>query len=156
MLTRTSELAIQALLVLGLEGSGEPTPPRYLAERLDCSPSYLAKILGMLVKARLLRSYRGAKGGVALARPAAEITLLRVVEACQGMLTASYCRPVDVPGYPVCAFHEAMADVHQATVAALDRWTLADLLARPSSPATGDGVPCKMHRLAAITVAGAS
>jgi Rrf2 family protein len=146
MLTRTTETAIRALLVLGLEGAAGPTPPRRLAERLDCSPSYLAKILGMLVKARLLRSFRGARGGVRLARPAEEITLLAVVEACQGMLTADYCRPVDLPGYPVCAFHQAMADVHRATVAALTRCTLADLLARPAPgrPAAS-GPPCKLH-----------
>jgi Rrf2 family protein len=155
MLTRTSEIAVQALLVLGLESAGEPASPRQLAERLDCSPSYLAKVLGMLVKARLLRSFRGARGGVRLARPADEITLLAVVEACQGLMAANYCRSIDVPGYPVCAFHQAMADVHRATVGALSRWTLADLLAQPAPgrPATG-GPPCKMHRATAPAAAG--
>jgi Rrf2 family protein len=146
MLTGTTETAIRALLALGLEGSGEPLPPRRLAARLHCSPSYLAKILGTLAKAGLLRSVRGARGGVLLARPAAEITLLAAVEACQGMVVGDYCRSVDLPGVAVCAFHRAMAEVHRATVAALARWTLADLLADPvgDRPAAG-GPPCKMR-----------
>lgn len=145
MITRTSELAILALVVLGLESEGEPLSPRQLGERLEGSQSYLAKVLGMLVKAGLLRSFRGAKGGVLLARSPEEIRLLDVVEACQGLLVGNYCRALDHPGFPVCAFHQAMADVHRATVEALSRWTLADLLEQPTPgrlPASGP--PCKM------------
>lgn len=148
MMTRTSELALQALLVIGLEGDGEPLSPRQLADKLDCSQSYLAKVLGMLVKAGLLRSYRGAKGGVVLARPAEQVQLLHVVEACQGMLVANYCRSIEgAPDFPVCAFHRAMEDVHRATVEALSRWTLGDLLAQPTPGRIPDdgGPPCKMR-----------
>lgn len=147
MITRTSELALRALVVLALEGGDEPVSPRRLAERLDCSPSYLAKVLGMLVKAGLLRSFRGAKGGVLPARPAESVTLRDVVEACQGLLVANYCREIDLSDVPVCAFHRAMDDVHRATVEALARWTLADLLEQPTPgrKPPGDGPPCKMR-----------
>lgn len=147
MITRTSELAIQSLVVLGLDDGDEPLSPRQLGERLGCSHSYLAKVLGMLVKADLLQSFRGAKGGVLPARPPEEITLRDVVEACQGLLVGNYCRQLDDPGFPVCAFHEAMEDVHRATVDALSRWTLADLLARPTPgrKPPDDAPPCKMR-----------
>lgn len=147
MLTRTSELAVQALLVIGLEGAEEPLSPRQLADKLGCSQSYLAKVLGMLVRAGLLRSYRGAKGGVLLAREASEVTLLHVVEACQGMLVANYCRSIEgAPDFPVCAFHRAMEDVHRATVEALSRWTLAHLLENPvPGRMPRGGPPCKMR-----------
>lgn len=146
MITRTSEMAIQAMLVIGLESRGEPLSPRKLAARLGCSKSYLAKVLGMLARADLLRSFRGAKGGVLLGRPPEEIQLLHVVEACQGLLVGNYCRAIDAPGVGVCAFHEAMADVHRSTVQALSRWTLADLLERPTPGREAEaGPPCKMR-----------
>lgn len=145
MITRTSELAILALLVLGLESDGEPLSPRQLGERLEGSQSYLAKVLGMLVKAGLLRSFRGARGGVLLARPPEEISVLDVVEACQGLLVGNYCRAINSSGVATCAFHLAMEDVYRATREALTRWTLADLMRRPTPARLGDeGPPCKM------------
>jgi len=45
---------------------------------------YLLKILQQLVRANVLRSKRGPRGGFFLARPAEEITLLQVIEAVDG------------------------------------------------------------------------
>lgn len=49
-----------------------------LAEETGISPSFLSKVLQQLTAAGLLDSARGRKGGVALARPAEEITLFDV------------------------------------------------------------------------------
>jgi Rrf2 family protein len=45
---------------------------------------YLLKILQQLVRANVLRSKRGPRGGFFLARSADEITLLQVIEAVDG------------------------------------------------------------------------
>jgi Rrf2 family protein len=45
---------------------------------------YLLKILQQLVKANILRSKRGPRGGFSLARPVKKITLLQVIEAVDG------------------------------------------------------------------------
>ena len=45
---------------------------------------YLLKILQQLVRANVLRSKRGPRGGFFLARPAETITLLEVIEAVDG------------------------------------------------------------------------
>ena len=45
---------------------------------------YLLKILQQLVKANVLRSKRGPRGGFFLARPAENITMLKIVEAVDG------------------------------------------------------------------------
>ena len=45
---------------------------------------YLLKILQQLVRANVLRSKRGPRGGFFLARPSETITLLEVIEAVDG------------------------------------------------------------------------
>ena len=145
MLTGTSELALRALIVIGLDETGEPLSPNELSEVLECSPSYLAKVLRSLVRARILESFRGARGGVLLALPPEEVTLLDVTEASQGVLVRNYCRDIDVGDVPVCAFHRAMQEVRDATTRILSRWTLADLLERPVPGVEIPGpVRCKM------------
>jgi Rrf2 family protein len=145
MLTQTSELSLRALLVLALGEFDAPVSPRELAGRLRCSPTYLAKTLGLLTRAGILHSVRGAHGGVLLARSPESIELLDVVEACQGFLVANYCRSLDAFPGQTCAFHRAMKEIHETSVAMLRRWTLADLVADPLRRGP-DGQPsgCKM------------
>jgi Rrf2 family protein len=131
MLTRTTELAIKTVIYVGLEGRGRPLSPKQIAESLDCSPSYLAKTTNLLVKAGVLRSLRGIKGGVVLAKDPEQINLLEIVEACQGLLIGNYCQELARPG-EVCAFHQAMKDLHQATLRILSGCTLKELLASPA------------------------
>src|SRR5690606_17826162 len=108
MLTQTSESALKALIYLVHYGGTEPVPPREIAEHVGASPSYMAKITRMLVKSNILRSHRGALGGVSLSRPASEITLLEIVGACQGLMIGNYCHGIADHLLPVCAFHEDM------------------------------------------------
>ena len=49
---------------------------------------YLLKILQQLVKANILRSKRGPRGGFSLARPPQKITLLQVIEAVDGPMVS--------------------------------------------------------------------
>jgi len=145
MLTQTTELAVKTLVLLALEGDDHPVSPSYLAERLDCSKSYLAKTLRTLVAAGILRSIRGARGGVVLEHSPQEISLLAVVEACQGMLVGDYCREAGDPRV-VCSFHRAMKQLHTVVVETLKSWTLQDLLAHPAKPdLEADGLNCRMR-----------
>jgi Rrf2 family protein len=56
-------------------------------------PSFTAKILRQLVKSGLLNSARGVNGGFGLARPAAEINLLDIVEGIEGSIQLTDCVP---------------------------------------------------------------
>lgn len=131
MLTHTSEIAIRSLIYLGMKGQDGPIPPHEIAERMGCSPSYLAKVMGQLVKAGILRSHRGPQGGMTLARDSKEINLLEIVEAVQGLMIANYCQAIGDEIGPVCAFHRAMWDVRRSMMDAMRRWRLADLLMTP-------------------------
>ncbi|MBI4890656.1 MAG: Rrf2 family transcriptional regulator [Acidobacteria bacterium] len=144
MLGKTSLSAIRALLLLGQKGADEYWSPRRVAEELGESPTYMAKIFRQMVKAGILAAERGAKGGVRLARPKEEITLLDVVQACQGIIVGSYCRS-SRPRSAYCNFHLAALELHEAIGGVLERWTLAALLEKTHAGGRGEaGAPCLM------------
>jgi len=55
-----------------------------VSKQYDIPLEYLLKILQQLVRANVLHSKRGPRGGFTLARPAKKITLLQVIEAVDG------------------------------------------------------------------------
>jgi len=144
MLTRTTVAGINALICIANSDRDRPVPPREIAEKIDASASYMAKIAGLLVKADIARSHRGTQGGITLARRPSDIALLEIVEACQGKVLANYCD--DAPNIDdVCSFHRAMIELHDATLKVLSRWTLADLAERPHPTGTLLGIDaCRM------------
>jgi Rrf2 family protein len=60
-----------------------------VAERYKVPLEYLLKIMQNLVKARILKSKRGPKGGFKLMRPLDKITMLQIIEAIDGPITFS-------------------------------------------------------------------
>jgi len=55
-----------------------------ISKKYDIPLEYLLKILQQLVRANVLRSKRGPRGGFSLARPPRKITMLQIVEAVDG------------------------------------------------------------------------
>ena len=62
------------------------------------------KLMGQLAASGLLTSARGASGGFALARPAAEISLADIVEAVEGPIALTMCSDSNN--------HECILDAH--------------------------------------------
>ena len=133
MLTKTSVMAVRLLVHLGLSGEGKRASLRQVAHELRVSPTYLIKIGRRLVRAGILRASRGAGGGVSLNQAPADITLLAIVEACQGPTLGDFCRHSD-DHRKVCGLHRAGAELHAAITGTLRRWTLKSLL-RHAEPA---------------------
>lgn len=149
MLGKTSISAIRALLFLAQQERNGWWSPRRLAAELGESPTYLAKILRQLVKAGILEVTRGVRGGVRLLRQPREITLLDVVEACQGAIVGDYCRS-GRPSAQVCSFHRAALELHTAIEGVLGRWTLGRLLEKPEArPGGNSAIPCLMQGVTA-------
>ncbi len=144
MISKTSEIAVKALIYIALHNGNEPLSPKVLAESIGESPSYMSKITGFLAKAGILRSHRGVSGGVTLMKTPEEISLLEIVEACQGKILGTYCEECTELDL-VCSYHQAMFEVYNATIEVLKRWTLADLADKPHpSHKIADTVKCKM------------
>ena len=55
-----------------------------IAKEYDIPLEYLLKILQQLVRANILRSKRGPRGGFSLAKPVKKITMLQIIEAVDG------------------------------------------------------------------------
>jgi Rrf2 family protein len=58
-----------------------------VSKQYDIPLEYLLKILQQLVRANVLRSKRGPRGGFCLAKPTNKITMLEVIEAVDGPVT---------------------------------------------------------------------
>jgi Rrf2 family transcriptional regulator, nitric oxide-sensitive transcriptional repressor len=145
VINKTSVLALRALLVIAREKPGSVIPPRTIAANLNESPAYMAKVLRLLVKAGILRAERGTKGGVFLNRPTSEISMLAIVQACQGAIVGGYCQ--EIPDLrSTCSFHRAAVELEQAVAQVLSRWNLAHL---ERIPAPVGRLPGTLHCLIA-------
>ncbi|HAS52909.1 MAG: hypothetical protein A2X56_12865 [Nitrospirae bacterium GWC2_57_13] len=90
-ITREGDYGIRSVLYLARQPLKKVSFVNEISEEYKIPRSFLAKILQKLVKAKLIRSYRGVKGGFSLARPAKEISMLDVLEAIEGRLALNIC-----------------------------------------------------------------
>jgi len=153
MLTGTTLAAIRMLVYLTQCDPKTPVSPRKVAEAIEESPTYLAKVANILTKAGIVRSHRGVTGGMTLALDPADINLLEVYEACQGKFLGDFCQEVPHE-FPTCAFHQAMKELHGSVSKVLARWTLDALQKNPYSTEKVDSkVPCKLSVIGKIQTA---
>jgi len=85
-----------ALLAVGYiaKHQGEKTIlSQDISKQYDIPLEYLLKILQQLVRANVLRSKRGPRGGFSLAKPTKEITMLEIIEAVDGPMTGQLDLP---------------------------------------------------------------
>jgi Rrf2 family protein len=149
LLTKTSELAILSLLVLAQKPAGYLINPGELARCLDESETYIGKVLRLLAQGGLVRSRRGKSGGFELLREAREVSLLDIVEMCQGTIAGNYCGRLSVCTIKeTCGYHQAMHDLRESTRTALGRWTLARILAAPKPRGAVQG--CMMRKVRGV------
>lgn len=90
-ITRQADYAVRAVLFLADLSEGEKASTSQIAKDMDIPLSFLAKIIAQLSVAGLLKTMRGARGGVTLSREPHEITLLEVVEAIDGPILLNEC-----------------------------------------------------------------
>src|SRR5947209_15666974 len=83
-ITSKSPYAVRALVELHRLGDDAPVPIAELARRGDIPVQFLEQLFATLRRTGILRSQRGVKGGYSFARPAAEITVLELVELLDG------------------------------------------------------------------------
>ena len=92
-LSTKGRYGLRAMIDLARYSEEEPVSISSIAARQDISERYLEQLMGLLKKAGLVRSIRGATGGYILTRSAGEISVGDVLRALEGSLD-----PVDCPG----------------------------------------------------------
>ena len=107
-----------------------------LSERTGVPLPTTQKLVRMLVHAELLRSERGATGGIKLARPAAAITMADIIEAIEGPIALTACVGGDASACTIedhCHMGGHLARVNNAVRGALADVSLASLSATQRS-----------------------
>jgi Rrf2 family protein len=131
------EWGIHCATILGALPEGRALSAGRLAEYHGVPAPYLAKHLQSLTRAGVFIAVPGPKGGYRLARPAAEMTVLEIVEALDGTQPAFRCTEIRRRGpaavapseYTLpCGIHRAMVRADAAWRDELRKTTIADLL----------------------------
>lgn len=142
------EYALHCLLFLiEAEQIDQPASARDLAELQKISPEFVAKLFTKLQKAGIVVAREGIGGGFALARPAADITALDVIEAIDGRKPLFECKEIRgqcalfgdrTPAWAqdgVCSIHAVMIEAEKRAREVMAGHTLADIAARAASKA---------------------
>src|SRR6266576_7298508 len=104
-----AEYGVRLMVELGRQPGSEPVALSAVAEAERLPLSYLEHLVAKLRQAGLVTSTRGAHGGYRLARPAAEIEMLDVVQALEGPIAPMECFN-DMPEGRVLCSHESDGD----------------------------------------------
>lgn len=127
-LSQSTGYAIQALSCLE-EPGGHPYLIQVVAECTGISPSYLSKLMRRLAQKGLIIAKRGKSGGVVLARPSREITLLELAKAVDSAVWRDHCVMglKDCSDKAPCELHGEWLAARDSLLARMAHLTLADL-----------------------------
>ena len=133
MFSNTVEYALRAIVHLAHESPAARTTAQ-IAEATRVPKDYLSKILQGLAKEGIVQTQRGVGGGVSLAKPPHELTILDVVNAVDPIVRYRTC-PLNLPnhGANLCPLHRRMDEAMAAVEEAFRKSTLAEVLADTSS-----------------------
>ncbi len=122
----------RALLDLALHQREEPVQLKNIARRQELSLSYLEHLFIPLISAGIVKSTRGAKGGVSLTKPPTEIKLIEIVSALEGPISLVDCLrdAKSCPRSGLCATQDIWEELTAALSNILTATTLHDLVER--------------------------
>jgi Rrf2 family protein len=142
-LSKKADYALLAMRHLAARADREAVSARELAETYDIPSELLAKVLQKLVRARLLESHQGIRGGYGLARPAGAVSVAEVIQAIDGPLTVTACSEEDhsCDQYAKCGIRDPLWRIKDRIVSALAATSVAELAADLSQPQVTETIP---------------
>lgn len=129
-LSTKAQYGTRALLDLALHSGKGPVPLKDIAQRQEFSLTYLEHLVTPLIAAGLVRSKRGARGGISLAKSPQEIKLREVVQLLEGSTAPVEC--VNDPNFcsrsDLCFTRDVWGELGKAINNVLESVTLQDLV----------------------------
>ena len=133
-LTRQSNYAIRTLVYCAVN---EPGLSRVadIAKAYAISELFLFKLIKPLVENGLLRTVRGRRGGIALGKPADQITLLETIRLTEENFALAECFEdgADCPLIGECDLNGALREALGAFFTVLESYSIADLAQKKRS-----------------------
>ena len=128
-LTRFTDYSLRVLIYLGLQNNGRVTI-REISESYGISRNHLMKVVSLLTRKGYLDARRGPGGGIALARPAQEIVIARVIQDMEDdlNLVECFCSDGSCTIKPYCELKQVLREALRAYLKVLEGYTLLDLL----------------------------
>jgi Rrf2 family protein len=129
-ITRQADYAVRAVVYLAERGQYARVTTAEIGREKLIPLTFLAKIMSQLTRAGIVRSTRGAHGGMTIGGPLDTITLLDVVEAIDGPVMLNECvvDPTHCPLGANCAVHAIWCQAQADLVDRLGRTTLQQLV----------------------------
>jgi Rrf2 family iron-sulfur cluster assembly transcriptional regulator len=145
-ISRRADYAVRIMLELGLHDSEQPLSAVELTEYAEVSKAFLHKIVADLAKAGLVVTYKGPAGGIALAQPPAEISMLKVLAAVDGPVCLNTCllRPSECPRDALCPAHLFWGRLQSIVMSELAKATLDKLVAQARALKEGQEWPANV------------
>ncbi len=129
--TRT-RYGTRALLELALHRGEEPVFLKDIARRQQISLSYLEQLIAPLITGGIIRSTKGPKGGISLAKNPEEIKLSEITRLLEGSVALAEC--VNDPGIcdrsEFCVTRDIWSELKMVMDGVLESTTLQDLVER--------------------------
>ena len=152
MFSKKVEYALRAVAYLASKSSGAWAVEQ-IAVTTKVPQPYLAKVIQELVHAGIVKSQRGIGGGITLAKSAAELTMLEVVNAVDPIRRIETC-PLELKSHGVrlCPLHKRLDQAHALVEEAFRSTTLAEILSEPSESTPLCDFPSDLQRQPLDTV----
>lgn len=124
------DYGLRAIIYLACQQDGKITFVNEIARDQLIPVNFLFKILRKMVKAGIVKSYRGPHGGYILAKDPSEITFLEVIEAIDGPLLVNRCLSIETQCMleRSCKMLNAWQRIQVHMKSELSSLTIADLL----------------------------
>lgn len=131
-LSRRADYGVRAMVDVASFPTESMVLTREIAVRQSIPHVFLTKIVARLARQGFLRAYRGATGGITLARSPDEISLLQIVEAMDGPIALNRCvvDPASCPLQVGCTTREVWCRAQQDLLNLLGATTLASMAGR--------------------------
>ncbi|MBQ2667628.1 MAG: Rrf2 family transcriptional regulator [Clostridia bacterium] len=134
-MTLEADYAVRIVEFLAVQDAR--TDAKTISEQTSVTPRFTLKILRTLVASGIVVSYKGAKGGYVLAKPAKEITLRQVIEAVEGPYMISRCQGESYNCTRTdCHLHSIYGKISAMVRRELDSYTFDTICAFESSEET--------------------